>query len=615
MMRLTLKLLLPILVLLILLPCSVFALKGERYAVDGMEYYQRGDYKEAIARFKLADQAADGTEPSYFFWLGRLSIAVHDTTATYQWLNRYMDSGDQTNRQEVQQYLEILSRQKKIFSQFDTQNMPKYIYSWNSDYGAIMSPDQRYVYFTSLSPAKYEKENIWRAEQFANGWGKPYLVESLSTDKNEALGSFSQDGNTAYLFGNFEKGKLDGDIYQSSFDGKKWSEPINLSNVNSDQVDVHPMVYEDKWMFISSSRAGGFGGMDIWVSELKDGIWNTPVNLGPMVNTSGNEQTPFLDFDGRTLFFASDTHPGFGGYDLFKVVHLSEDWADWSIPENLGIPANSIRNDRYFYHAKDTNTGFISTDRKAQNFEKFVATNFTFTTPPSYLQKDPDTGNIISTDVVDDTVIPEPVVEEDKTGLISGRVLDEEGNPVQTTIEFTTVIDGETLHVTAQTDSLGFYQIELPKADYYDVVVNEQGYNLFTTQLRPFDGDKTLAITLQKLVVKKVFVLENIQFEFDKSRLTEASLPILNNTVITMLNNPELKIEISGHTCNMGSANYNQGLSERRAKAVYEYLIAKGVESSRLTYKGYGLTKPMVSNDTLAGKIKNRRVEFKVIEN
>ena len=618
MMKLTLRLIIPALVLLLLLPCTGFAQKGARYAVDGMEYYQRGDYKEAIARFKLADKAADGTEPSYFFWLGRLYLAVHDTSSAQGWLNRYLQSGDQTHKQEVTQYLEILSRQKKIFDQFDTQNMPKYIYSWNSDYGAVMSPDQRYVYFTSLSPARYEKENIWRAEQFANGWGKPYLVEGLSTDKNEALGSFSVDGKTAYLFGNFEKGKLDGDIYQAAFDGKKWSEPLNISTVNSEQVDVHPYVYEDKWMFFSSSRAGGFGGMDIWMSEFRNGLWNTPVNLGPMVNTSGNEQTPFLDYDGRTLFFASDTHPGFGGYDLFKVVHLSESWTDWSIPENLGLPANSIRDDRYFYHVKDSNTGFISTDRKAQNFEKFIATNFVFTTPPSYLQKDPNTGEVISTDVVDsvvDNVIPEPVVEAPKTGMVSGRVLDDDGNPVKTTIEFTTVIDGETLRMTAQTDSLGFYRIELPQADYYNVVVNEEGYNHFSTQLRPFDGDKTLAIKLQKLIVKKVFVLENIQFEFDKSRLTEASLPILNNTVITMLNNPELKIEISGHTCNMGPAAYNQGLSERRAKAVYEYLISKGVEASRLSYKGYGLTKPMVSNDTLAGKIKNRRVEFKIIEN
>lgn len=616
-MRSTLKLILPVLALLLLLPGTVFALKGERYAVDGMEYYQRGEYRDAIARFKLADKAADGSEPSYFFWLGRLYIAVHDTTSASQWLNRYLASGDSKHKVEVQQYLEILGRQKKIFDQFDTQNMPKYIYSWNSDYGAVMSPDQRYVYFTSLSPAKYEKENIWRAEQFANGWGKPYLVESLSTDKNEALGSFSLDGKTAYLFGNFEKGKLDGDIYQTSFDGKKWSEPVNISTVNSDQVDVHPYVYEDKWLFFSSSRAGGFGGMDIWVSEFRNGLWNTPVNLGPMVNTSGNEQTPFMDYDGRTLFFASDTHPGFGGYDLFKVVHLSESWTDWSIPENLGLPANSIRNDRYFYHAKNTNTGFISTDRKAQNFEKFIATNFVFTTPPSYLQKDPVTGDVISTDISDTVVtdvIPEPVVIV-KTGIVSGRVLDDEGKPVQTTIEFTTINDGETFRVTASTDSLGYYSIELPHADYYDVVVNQEGYNLFTTSLKPFDGNKDLQIKLQKLIVKKVFVLENIQFEFDKSRLTEASLPILNNTVITMLNNPELKIEISGHTCNMGPAAYNQGLSERRAKAVYDYLISKGVDASRMTYKGYGLTRPMVSNDTLAGKIKNRRVEFKVIEN
>ncbi len=617
---------LPGLALLVLLTVlsPLLALQGERYALEGMEYYQRGEYKNAIEQYLLADKSANGSVPNYHYWLGRLNIAVGDTTNAKLWLDKYLQSGEKQHSTQVQNYLDILSRQKKIFSQMDVKNMPKYIYSWNSDYGAILSPDQNYVYYTSLSPAKFEKENIWRAEKFDSGWGKPYLVESLSSDKNEALGSFSQDGKTAYLFGNFEKGKLDGDIYTSRFDGKKWAEPVNLSQVNSSQVDVHPAVYNDKWMFFSSSRNGGFGGMDIWVSEFRDGMWSLPVNLGPTINTSGNEQTPFMDYDGRTLFFASDTHPGLGGYDLFKAVKLSGDWTVWSLPENLGIPANSIRNDRAFFHSKDANTGFITTDRKADNFEKFVAINFTFTTPPSYLQKDPVTGDIISTDIIGDG-IPGSGDQTDNVSVniipvkqeisdVTGRLVDEDGNPVQAEITFKTTIDGEEITRTVVPDSLGYYKIDLPHSASYSVVVNKEGYNLLNQEFKPVVGDNTLNLTLQKLAVKKVFVLENVQFEFDSSRLTNASLEILNNTVITLLNNPEIKIEISGHTCNIGTAEYNLGLSQRRAKAVYDYLVSKGVESSRMTYKGYGLTRPMVSNATLAGKIKNRRVEFKVVE-
>ncbi len=593
----------------------LWALKGERYAVEGLEYYQRGEYKNAIEQYKLADKSADGSVPAYHYWLGKLYIAVNDTLNAKVWLNKYLQSQDQEYRQPVMDIIGILDRQHKIFSQIDVAEMPKYIYSWNSDYGAVMSPDNKYVYFTSLSPAMTEKENIWRAERFKSGWGKPYLVENLSTDKNEALGSFSKDGKTAYLFGNFEKGKLDGDIYTSIFDGKKWADPVNLSAVNSSQVDVHPAIFDDKWLFFASSREGGFGGMDIWMSEYRDGSWSLPVNLGPQINTSGNEQTPFMDNDGRTLFFASDTHPGLGGYDLFKAVKLSGDWTSWSIPENLGIPANSIRNDRSFFHAPDTNFGFISTDRKAEGFEKFINVSFEYTTPPSYLQRDPDTGEVISTDIKEPGIpAKDKPAEEKLISKISGRVVDDAGLPVQTDITFTTVIDGKELTQTVTTDADGNYTLDLPLSPSYNVVINKEGYNLFNQELKPVKGDNVLNITLQKLAPKKVFVLENVQFEFDSSKLTNASLQILNNTVITLLNNPEIKIEISGHTCNIGTAEYNLGLSKRRAKSVYDYLISKGIDASRMTYVGYGLTRPMVSNATLAGKIKNRRVEFKVVE-
>ncbi len=137
---------------------------------------------------------------------------------------------------------------------------------------------------------------------------------------------------------------------------------------------------------------------------------------------------------------------------------------------------------------------------------------------------------------------------------------------------------------------------------------------IFTQTYTPQAGSDNLNITLQKLREERIFVLENIQFEFNSSQLTEASKVILNNSVITLLNNPDIKVELSGHTCNMGSAEYNLWLSERRAQSVRNYLISKGVEASRLTAVGFGLTRPIESNDSLAGRIKNRRVEFKVLD-
>lgn len=597
--------------IILLLTASLYAQSGSRYALEAMEYFQRGEYRNAIEQYKLADRAADGQVPAYRFWLGRLYIAENDTLNARLWLNRYLDSGEERNRTEVQNYLRILDRQTKIFDSFEISRLPRYIFSWNSDYGAIMSPDNNYLYFTSLRPSSYEKENIWRAERFSSGWGRPELMPNLNTDKNEAVGSFSMDGNTAYLFGNFERNKIDGDIYISTFNGSRWSNPVNLTAVNSDQIDLHPMVFQDKWMFFTSSREGGFGGTDIWVSEFADGAWSLPQNLGPMINTAQNEQTPFLDFDGITLVFASDGHPGFGGYDLFKAVKIGSGWQEWSIPENLGIPANSIRDDRFFFHAKDTNQGFISTDRQASGYEKFIATNFVFTTPPSYLVRDPETGDVISIDVGDE---PPAEIEEPLLSIVTGRVLDEDGNPVLTQIVFEAIIDGQRYRQVANTDANGNYTLDLPAGKTYDVVVNEEGYMIFTQTYTPQAGSDNLNITLQKLREERIFVLENIQFEFNSSQLTEASKVILNNSVITLLNNPDIKVELSGHTCNMGSAEYNLWLSERRAQSVRNYLISKGLEASRLTAVGFGLTRPIESNDSLAGRIKNRRVEFKVLD-
>jgi outer membrane protein OmpA-like peptidoglycan-associated protein len=167
-----------------------------------------------------------------------------------------------------------------------------------------------------------------------------------------------------------------------------------------------------------------------------------------------------------------------------------------------------------------------------------------------------------------------------------------------------------------KTDDKGDFKIELPYAHSYNVVINDTGNFIFSQDLQPQDNTDSLytEIMLKKMETKKVFVFNNIQFDFDSSVIREVSYPILNDIALTLINNPEIKVEISGHTCNMGSAKYNQWLSDRRAKAIVNYLISKDVEAERMTSIGYGLSKPIADNKTLSGKKLNRRVEVKVIE-
>lgn len=633
-----------ILVTLLLLICTAsfaaLGLKGERYAISGTEYYQRGDYHAAIKNFLAANKAAEGSRPEYLFWLGKLNIAISDTSQALDWFDKYLSTNDPQNKQEALDYIRILNRQDSIFDSISWRSMPSYINSRNSDYGSLLSPDGKYLWYTSLAPSRFEKENIWRVEKLATGWGRPYPVDELNTDKNEAIGSFSVDGNTAYMFGNFRRNQVDGDIYYSTFDDS-WKEPVSIDAINSPQVEAHPMVWRDSLMFFSSSRDGGYGEFDIYLSIKRDGVWSEPINLGSQINTPGSEQTPFLDSDGRTLFFSSDKHPGFGGFDLFRAVRIGKGWQNWSDPDNLGLPVNTIRNDRHFYKVENSNEALISSDRKADGFEKLYALNLTFTIPASYILTDPATGEktVVTVgadgDVIlgptgevvavvtetGDIVTPEeeieaPVVVVPEYFNVFGRLTDENAKPVVGEIEFSTVIDGKTYKDVVTTDEKGYFTLKLPMSDTYHVIVNSDGYMMHTQDITiPQDGSPvSLNIAMEKLEVKKVFVFQNILFDFNKATLKKESLAIVDEIVVTMLSNPEIKIEISGHTCNMGKDEYNLDLSKRRAQAVVDYLVSKGVEASRLTFEGFGESQPLNDNASITKRQQNRRVEVKVME-
>jgi len=609
---------------------AVFALKGERYATEGMDYYNRGDYGRAIQQFKEADRAADGSVPYYHYWLGRLYIAQQDTTNAIYWLDSYLGSGDTTYADAVRGYKEIITNQSKIFESINLRAMPKYFNSRNSDYGAVVDPQGKYLYFTSQRPARFEKENIWRAEIFQSGYGRPELVTEWATDANDAIGCFAADGSGAYVFGNYTKGRIDGDIFFST-PGEKWGRPVPVEELNSPLLETHPAVYGDSLMFFTSSREGGYGGTDIWMSAKQNGVWGVPINLGPNINTAKNEQTPQLVrftrdmvvdgkaaiYDEMALYFSSDGHPGFGGYDIFKAVRQGPGWDGWYLPQNLGLPINSIRDDRYFSYRPGTNEVYISSDRTANTFEKVYLAYADFTIPGYYVQRDSTGANQyipIEPNIIESE---EPVVEEIPRSItFFGRVTDEDGNPVSTDITFSGTNDGEVYKNVAVSDSTGNFEITLPWADPYYVVINPDGFMLFQQYIPAPDDDKPVNInfTIQRLEVKKVFIFNNIQFDFDKATLRPESYPILDDIVITMLNNPEIKVEISGHTCSVGKAKYNQGLSERRAKAVVEYITGKGVDASRLTWAGYGESKPLNGNKTKEERALNRRVEVKVLE-
>ncbi len=824
------RLVLCIVIVVLAIGLSAIGLSGERYAQEALEYYQRGDYRSAIRLFNDANDAAGGNRPEFFYWIGTANIALHNSESAKFWLNEYLESGDLRFRDQAQTYLEIIDMQSLIFEKVSIRKMPAYINSRNSDFGAVTDSEGKYLYFTSLRPARREKENIWRSERLNTGWGRPEFIDEWNTDGNESIGSFSRDGRIAYLFGNYERGKIDGDLCQSTLN-RRWGKPSPITELSTPKTETQPMVYEDSLMFFVSAREGGYGGTDIWVSVLEGDQWGDPINLGTRINSTGNEQTPFLDYDSRTLFFASNGHPGLGGYDLFKSVRLDEGWTKWSVPENLGIPTNSIGTDRSFYRIKHTNEAFISSDRDVEGFENLYTINVVYA-PREHVEFDEDTGEkivipleedmdlekrmlpederpprqyiVFSGRVTDQEKVPletqihfvyrmgrirfQRTVESDPAGLYEislpyapiyavvvnkagflpyrddlelqrgilayryditlergiaddidiarvltdddelvrdyvtfvgsisdetgraiaapihfiyrigrirfertansgddgqfeiclpytstytvvvslddylpfskevelerdqrqfrldivlvsgvadvadidaimaderqmiefyGIVTDEDGKPMGVDIEFSYIIDNNRfVEVTSSSAETGKFRFLLPVVNRYTVIVDQEGFFQFRRVLEITAGVKTqeLNIVLKRLIEEKVFIFDDIQFKFDSAELLLASMPILNQIVLTLLNNPEIKVEISGHTCNIGTAEYNLGLSRRRAESVRQYLVSKGIDRAHLTSVGYGLTRPVADNRTLEGKIRNRRVEVKVIK-
>ena len=623
---------------------------GHRYAQEGMEYYQRGNYDRAIREFLNADKSAGGKMPEYHYWLGRLHIAVADTTEAMVWFSRYVSSGDTAYKRQVDNYLRIVQRQKQIFSRVSVRPLPDYVNSANSDYGAIPDPQGKYLYFTSLRPAAKAKENIWRTEIFSSGFGRPELVKELSTDKNEAFGCFSEDPPGAWIFGNYEANKRDGDIYFVP-QTDKWFQPQNVTQLNTSQVETQPMVFRDRLLFFTSSREGGFGGTDIYVSEKIGGYWTEPQNLGPMINTSENEQTPFLDWDGKTLYFASNGHPGFGGYDIFKAYKTGPSWQDWSLPENLGLPINSTRNDRYFYHARGSNEGYISSDRQVSGFEKIYQISFTPVSPASYLVRDDDgsvrtvelakyvplrrkvadedsifdmidkTLDVISSGLPGPDFVPPPLWSADRVPeaaeealqqqfvRVSGNVKDQSGNPVQIEIRFNSESEfGRNIEVLSS-DASGAFKGNLPLAESYEVVVNSPGYLIFGQKI-PFAEGRTrltLDIPVHKLEKKTTLPYANILFKQNSAELSAKAAEELDLLALTLLTNPDLKVKLAGHADDGSTANYNKQVSELRARVVADYLIDKGIPKKRISWKAYGSSKPL---DDAATPDKNRRVEI-----
>jgi len=473
--------------------------------------------------------------------------------------------------------------------QFAPKNAGDRINSAESEYFPCLTIDGKEFFFTRA--LRGFDEDFFSAKLEGKDWTKAApLGGNVNTDQNEGAQMISQDGSwLVFTACNRKDGWGSCDIYISFLTQNGWSEGINLGGkINTDQWDSQPCLSPDKRdLFFTSRRFGGYGGSDIYVSHLQsNGEWSTPENLGPTINTSSDETSPFIHADNQTLFFTSNGLLGYGGPDLYFTRKGPK--GDWSVPENLGYPINTVYEEGTLFIAADAKTAYYASNRSDSKGGTDI---YSFELPEN--------------------------VRPDKTLWVKGQVFDKKTTKgLPSAVE---LIDMNTkqLITKVQTDEKGNYLITLPVGKDYAFNVNRKGYlfysdNFFLSKHSP-DSTYQKNIPLQPIEANASIVLKNVFFDVNKFDLKPESEAELDKLVLLLTDNLSVKIQIGGHTDNTGKPVDNLALSNNRAKAVVTYLVSKGIAIARLSSKGFGETQPVADNKAEEGKALNRRTEVKVI--
>ncbi|MFT3827304.1 MAG: OmpA family protein [Chitinophagaceae bacterium] len=504
-------------------------------------------------------------------------------------LNQKSRLAGEYRRKTYQFALDYAKQQPLGNYKFEPTNMGDSVNSTNSEYYPTITLDGKELIFTRR--VNGINEDFFGSEKRGDTWSKARpLSGNINTSSNEGAQNISQDGQWLIFTGcNFPNGYGSCDLYISYLTPQGWSAPENLGGrINTEAWESAPSLSPDKRdLYFASSRPGGYGGSDIYVSHrLPNGQWSEPENMGPNINTAGEESCPFIHADNQTLYFTSGGHLGYGGDDLFMVK--KEGKGVWSKPINLGYPINTIENEGSLVIAADGKTAYYASDRSDSHGNLDI---YTFE-----LRND---------------------IRPAKTLWVKGKVFDKKsGKGLPSAVELTDLSTQEVLS-KVQTDETGNYLVTLPIGKDYAFNVNRKGYlfyseNFALSKASP-DSTFNINIPLQPIEANASIVLKNIFFDVNKYDLKPESTSELDKVVILLRDNPTLKIQINGHTDNVGKADDNIALSNNRAKAVVTYLATKGIDVQRLSFKGFGATQPIAENNTEEGRAQNRRTELKVV--
>ncbi|MCX7955467.1 MAG: OmpA family protein [Bacteroidales bacterium] len=604
----------------------------------GVCYLRSIQRNKSLDYFKKAYSLNPAITDDLVFLLATAYHLNYEFDKAIEFYNKYKNmlspSDLQLKRKEIEKRItecnngkELVKNPVRVF----IDNLGPAINTQYPEYSPLITADESMLLFTSRRPDTYGEgkdpednlyfEDIYVSYNYGQGWlqaknvGKP-----LNTKNNDATVGLSPDGRKLFTFNGKEN---NGDIFMSELKGSEWEEPNDKTLKKYINTPYHETTasfsFDGKIMYFVSDRPGGYGGHDIWMSrwDSEKKQWGPPVNLGPVINTEYDEEGVYMHPDGRTLYFSSRGHNSMGGFDVFKST-LKDD-GTWSEPENLGYPVNTPDDDMFFVMAGSGKHAYISSVREEGygDLDIYMITFRGPEKPPLLHSEDQLLANIAP---VGESNISEKVeIKTMRLTIVKGIISDGfTQQPIEASIEIIDNVKNEVVFVTQSNVQTGRYIVTLPSGRNYGFNVRAEGY-LFHSEnfdIPPATGYQEIIkdIKLNKLKVGEKVILRNIFFDFGKATLRPESYAELDRLVKLLNDYPTMRIEIGGHTDNVSSLQFNQKLSEARAKAVVDYLISKGIAPSRLEYKGYAFLQPIAPNDTEEGRQQNRRVEFKVLQ-
>jgi outer membrane protein OmpA-like peptidoglycan-associated protein len=591
------------------------AIRKDPYFIDARlaiadAHVEMRDYFKAERLFEEALAMDTFYAPVAFYFLAKIEwqldkydeAAAHCASYLRQNPKNPLNRG---NAERLQKSAHFAAWAKANPVPFELKSVGPGINSEKDEYLPSFTADGENMVFTrSTIKSERDDEDFYVSKKTDGVWSASTPFEGINSNENEGAQSISPDG-TWLVFtacnreGDGSQGSCD--IYWSQLKREGWTKPVPFSaTINSEAWDSQPSIGADnKTLIFTSSRPGTRGKYDLWITEKgAGGKWKKPERLPPPVNTGGRDHTPFFHPDGQTLYFASDSLPGMGGDDLFMSRRNPD--GTWGEPVNLGYPINSKANEAGLVVSLDGKTAYYATDRPGGKGGLDI---YEFSLPENVRPKLANYAKVRVTNA-------------------------QTGAPLVAKVDFIDLTTGQS-YVVSTTKADGTSMICLPAGREYALNISKKKYLFYSANfnlteaatfaepfilnaaLQPIGQDSSGGPTLP-LERGKPVTLNNIFFETGSAVLLPRSTVELDALTNLLLESPTLKIQINGHTDDVGDAKSNLALSTARAKAVFDYLIGKKIAESRLRFKGFGETNPVVPNNTPEDRSLNRRTEFEI---